>query len=275
MGGPYNPGMYCRACRYELIGIAPDDAGRAACPECGLTFTPGDPSTMARRAEPRGFNSVNPRLALSVLVGAALLLAFARTWLPRPALSAASGWALWEWMGEPYGIERVMPIVAGPEPIEVKVRWWGGAIRSAAATSVPADEPGVPLWRLARRGDNWSLELHRPDQADPRDLIYWFNSMRNDEEIFNIRIEEIAGTEERAHRAAEGDQAAIFTLIARTYGITVTPVAHVPGHELWAWNPVSERLERTSLTTWQARHAGDDLAPARSLPRVARHEWRP
>ncbi|MCA9312077.1 MAG: hypothetical protein KDA21_12770 [Phycisphaerales bacterium] len=267
--------MYCRGCHYELTGIDGPE-GSVACPECGRPFTPDDPGSTRRHPGGPFFTSVNPRLALGMLVGAAALVAFSRSWLPRPAFDSASGWGLWEWLDDPYGAERVDAPDAERGPRTFTVRWWAGRIHSVAAASTEPERPGLPLWRLSRDGDAWSLAIDRPDLTATGELLYWFNSMRRDDELFHVRVLTVsADPQSDAATVASGDQATIFTAIARTYGITTVPQAPVcSGRDVWVWNDEEARLERQSLEIYQSRTGGgEELAPARSVS-VPRHEWR-
>lgn len=244
--------MYCRSCRYELTGIAAGE-DPPCCPECGRAFDPANPRSVASTAEQPFFSTLNPRVAAVVILAGLVVLAITRSWLPRPVTDPlrSNGWRLWEWFNQPYGVEVVDSASGGTTQHEVHVRWWAGDIRRVTAVSDAADTRGVLIWSLRRDTDSWTLDMPRPDLTDCSRLIYFFNTLRSDDELFGIRILDMGVQPAAESVRVEGDQTEVFSLMVNTFGITLEPMESTGG-QVWAWDPEDRQLVRMSTSEWAA-----------------------
>ena len=264
--------FYCRGCRYEVSGIEPDRDGYAQCPECGRSFQPDSPRTMSRSDRHPVSRFVLNRFAAYIVFGLILGYAWIQTWVPRPAVdeTGAFSFSLWVWFDRPIGVERVAKSGGDPWSREVRVTWRFGRMTGASMWGINDDETEALHWRLVRpdrTDDAWSFTIDDPLRSNWRDVIFYFNSMRSDDELFGVRIGSTSDAVDPTPIQLEGTQLDVMSLLIRLYEIEIEPVERPDRDWVWTWNAETETLERVKESTIE------ELLPFRDFGPPARHAW--
>lgn len=207
--------IYCKRCGYDLS--ATHDL--VLCPECGKEFDFQHPKSFDRVPRREIRQRAARRILLVLLLTALLMAGLNYTVIPRPI--SRHHLALWMWFGQPTGMQR-SPVI-GPKQYEVT--WFFGEPR-AVRVYRPGDAGRAiaEIRRPSMAEDAFSMRVRGPG-VRIENLLYAFNTLRTDDEIFGIQwTRDQPRAFSTAAFAREGTMGELMSGIVGHYGIRVRPL---------------------------------------------------